>query len=529
MSRNLFRSTSVVGGMTLLSRVFGLLRDMVFSRFFGAGLVMDAFFVAFKIPNFMRRLFGEGAFSQAFVPVISEYKTTREPEEVRELAEATAGTLGFLLLVITVIGVFAAPVLIVLFAPGWFMDEPEKYSLATSMLRLTFPYLLFISLTALAGGILNTYGRFGSPAFTPVLLNLVLIGFAILVAPTSDNPGVALATGVFVAGVVQLLFQIPFLWRIGFRPRFRWGVRHEGVRKIGRLMLPALFGSSVAQINLLLDTLIASFLITGSISWLYYSDRLMEFPLGVFGIALATVILPGLSKNHASQDQAEFSAMLDWALRLVCLIAVPAAIGLLVLARPMLTTIFQYGVFDGRDVHMAGFSLMAYALGLLGFTLVKVLAPGYFARQDTKTPVRIGLIALAVNLFLNLSFVITMTQTGFEAPHTGLALATSLAAFVNAGLLYRGLRREGVYLPGPGWGGLILKVVFASSVMAIGIAYLAGPLDPWLAATGVTRVSWLLGCVLAGAAAYFATLALLGVRPADFRSGLRGKSSGPSV
>ena len=316
MSRSLFRSTSVVGGMTLLSRIFGLLRDMVFSRFFGAGMVMDAFFVAFKIPNFMRRLFGEGAFSQAFVPVISEYKTTREPDEVRELAEATAGTLGFLLLVITVIGVLAAPVLIVLFAPGWFMDEPEKYSLATSMLRLTFPYLLFISLTALAGGILNTYGRFGSPAFTPVLLNLVLIGFAILVAPGSANPGVALAAGVFVAGVVQLAFQVPFLWRIGFRPRFRWGGDHAGVRKIGRLMLPALFGSSVAQINLLLDTLIASFLITGSISWLYYSDRLMEFPLGVFGIALATVILPGLSKNHAGQNQAEFSAMLDWALRL---------------------------------------------------------------------------------------------------------------------------------------------------------------------------------------------------------------------
>jgi putative peptidoglycan lipid II flippase len=515
--------------MTLLSRIFGLIRDVVFARFFGAGMVMDAFFVAFKIPNFMRRLFGEGAFSQAFVPVISEYKTTRNHDEVRELAEATAGTLGLLLLVITVIGVLAAPVLIIVFAPGWFIDAPEKYSLAAAMLRLTFPYLLFISLTALAGGILNTYGRFGAPAFTPVLLNLVLIAFAMKIAPGADNPGVALAAGVFVAGVVQLVFQVPFLWRIGFRPRFRWGVAHDGVRKIGRLMLPALFGSSVAQINLLLDTLIASFLMTGSISWLYYSDRLMEFPLGVFGIALATVILPGLSKSHARQAPDEFSATLDWALKLVCLIAVPAAVGLLVLARPMLTTIFQYGLFDAHQVHMAGYSLMAYAFGLLGFTLIKVLVPGYFSRQDTKTPVRFGLIALAVNFVLNVIFVSTMILNEFEAPHTGLALATSLAAFLHASLLYFGLRRDRVYQPGAGWGGLIVKVIVACAAMAISIHYIAGPLEPWLAAEWPVRAGRLLSCVLVGGMVYFAALAAMGVRPGDFRSGLRGKSDGPSV
>ncbi|HHC71821.1 MAG TPA: murein biosynthesis integral membrane protein MurJ, partial [Thiotrichales bacterium] len=331
MSRGLLRSTAVVSAMTLVSRVLGFVRDMVFARFFGAGEAMDAFFVAFKIPNFMRRLFAEGAFSQAFVPVLSEYRQQRGQEAVKALVDRVAGVLGGVLAMITVVGVVAAPLLILLFAPGFLRESADKFDLAADLLRFTFPYLFFISLTAFAGGILNSYGRFGVPAFTPVLLNLVLIGFALWVAPLFETPVVALALGVLVAGATQLAFQLPFLLRLGLLPRPRWDRAHEGVRKILRLMMPALFGSSVAQINLLLDTLIASFLVSGSVSWLYYSDRLMEFPLGVFGIALSTVILPSLSRRHADGSGEAFSATLDWALRWALLIAVPATVGLAVL------------------------------------------------------------------------------------------------------------------------------------------------------------------------------------------------------
>ncbi|MGD8378947.1 MAG: murein biosynthesis integral membrane protein MurJ [Gammaproteobacteria bacterium] len=516
MSRSLLRSTVVVGGTTLLSRILGFARDMVFARAFGAGLVMDAFFVAFKIPNFMRRLFGEGAFSQAFVPVIGEYRTRREHEEVRELADRVAGSFGGLLLLITVIGVLAAPLLVYLFAYG-FTASQDKYDLTVAMLRVTFPYLFFISMTAFAGGILNTYDRFGVPAFTPVLLNIMLIGAALWAAPYFSQPGMALAWGVFFAGVVQLAFQLPFLARLRLLPRPRWGGLHEGVRRIMRLMLPALFGSSVTQVNLLLDTLIASFLATGSVSWLYYSDRLMEFPLGVFAIALGTVILPNLSRRHAAESREAFSNTLDWALRLVLLVGVPAAVGLFVLAGPMLTTLFQYGKFTARDTHMATFSLMAFALGLLGFTLVKVLAPGYFARQDTRTPMRIGIVAVLANIAFNLAITIPLAWSGFAAPHAGLALATSLAAFVNAGLLYRGLRGGGFYRPRPGWRPLAVRVLFANAVMGGVVWWGSGSLARWSAMHAGGRIFHLAGWITAGALVYLATLLLTGVRPRHFR------------
>lgn len=517
MSRKYLRSTSIVGGMTLFSRVLGLARDMVFSRFYGAGPVMDAFLVAFRIPNLGRRLFAEGAFSQAFVPVISEFRSTREHEEVRRLADGVTGTLGLALFVITLAGVLAAPVLVFVFAPG-FADTPEQYDLTVAMLRLTFPYLFFISLTALAGGILNTYGRFGVPAFTPVLLNVVLIAFAIWIAPRMADPGIGLALGVFVAGLVQLLFQLPFLARIHVVPRPKWGWPHEGVRRIGRLMLPALFGSSVAQINILLDTLIASLLAAGSISWLYYSDRLMEFPLGVFGIALATVILPGLSKQHAEQRPELFSATLDWALRLVCLIGLPASIGLLLLAGPIVTTIFQYGEFTVLDARMASYSLTAYALGLLGFIFVKVLAPGYFARQDTRTPVRVGIIALLVNMALNAAIVAPMVLLDLPAPHAGLALATSIAAFLNAFLLYRGLLHNGSLRPGAGWRPLLARFVIANLAMGAALWWMRGNLDVWLARGVTERTAWLSASILVGAAVYFATLWLTGFRARHLRA-----------
>ncbi len=518
MSRALIRSTSVVGSMTLASRILGFVRDIVFARFFGAGLGMDVFVVAFQIPNFLRRLFAEGAFSQAFVPVLAEYHSQRSHEQVRALADRVWGTLGLVLVIVTIVGVLAAPVLVYIFSSGFAADAP-KYELAVDMLRLTFPYLFFISLTALAGGILNTFGRFGPPAFTPVLLNVCLIGAVILVAPHFERPGIGLAIGVFVAGAAQLAFQFPFLRRIAMLPRPTLGFDHEGVKRIFRLMLPALFGSSVAQLNLLIDRHIASWLATGSISWLYYSDRLMEFPLGVFAIALATVILPGLSASHANQRDKEFSATLDWALRLVVLIGLPAAVGLFVLAGPMLATLFQHGEFGARDTAMAAWSLKAYAFGLLGFTLVKVLAPGYFARQDTVHPVRVGIIAMAANIVLNFALVVPMATLGFVAPHMGLALATAISAFINAALLFRGLRRIAVYRPARGWGALAVRALIANTAMAAVLAWLGGDLAGWVSDDWQGRALRLAGCIGAGLIVYLAALVLVGVRIGHFRIG----------
>ncbi len=511
MSKKLVKSTATVGSMTMLSRILGFIRDMVVARIFGVGAGTDAFFIAFKIPNFMRRLFAEGAFSQSFVPVLSEYKTQREHDEVKRLVDDVAGTFGAFLLLITIIGVLAAPIIIAIFAPGFlFGDEadPEKYALASDMLMFTFPYIFFISLTAFAGGILNSYGRFGVPAFTPVLLNLVLIGCAVWLAPQMDEPIKALAWGVFFAGLAQLLFQLPFLAKIKLLPRPRWNRKNEGVQKIKTLMIPAIFGSSVAQINLLLDTLIASFLVTGSVSWLYFSDRLVEFPLGVFGIALATVILPNLSQQHAAASTEAFSKTLDWALRWVLIIGTPATVGLFILAGPMLTTLFQYEAFSPHDAEMASRSLMAYSLGLQGFILVKVLSPGFFARQDTKTPVKVGIIAMVANMVMNVILV-------FPLAHAGLALATSLAAFLNAGLLFRILRREGVYSPEAGWMRLMLQVLIANAAMAALLWWGAGDLQQWFDWNGLQRSMQLLLWVAAGGVVYFVSLLLLGVK---FRS-----------
>lgn len=517
MSRGFLQSTTVVGSLTLLSRVSGLVRDMVYSRAFGAGSLMDAFLVAFKIPNFLRRLTGEGAFSQAFVPVITEYRARREQAEVQHLVAGIAGTFGTLLLVVTAIGVVAAPVLVLLFAPG-FRADGDRYDLAVDMLRFTFPYLFFISLVALASGVLNSYGRFGLPAFTPVLLNLVMIVFAAFVAPHSGSPGLALAIGVFVAGLVQLAVQLPALRAIGMLALPRWDRVHEGVRRVGRLMLPGIFGSSVAQVSLLLDTLIASFLTTGSIAWLYYADRLVEFPLGVFSIALATVILPGLSAHHANRSPQQFAATLDWALRLTCVVVLPAATGLLLLAGPLTATIFGYGEFGARDVQMSAYALMAYALGLAGFSLVKVLAPGYFARQDTRTPVRVGIIALSVNMGFNIVVVVPAWRLGFPVPHMLLALSTGLSALLNATLLYRGLRRDGIYAPSAGWRRLLLQVTFACLAMAGWLWWLAGDWAEWRGLAAGTRALRLGLCVASGAGLYFALLWLAGLRFARLKS-----------
>jgi len=505
----LLRSSGLVGIMTMFSRVLGLVRDMVIARYFGAGAGADAFFVAFKIPNFLRRLFAEGAFSQAFVPVLSSYRAKQEVSEVKRLVDAVAGSLGLVLLGITLVAMLGAPLLTAIFAPG-FLGDDVKFALTSDMLRITFPYLLMISLTAFAGGILNSYDRFAVPAFTPVLLNLSMIGAAVYLAPLMSEPIMALAWGVLIAGALQLFFQLPFLMRLGLMPRPRVDYRHEGVSRILKLMVPALFGVSVSQINLLLDTVLASFLQTGSVSWLYYSDRLAELPLGVFGIAIATVILPSLSRKHAASSTDQFAATLDWAVRAVLIIGVPAALALVLLAEPLIATLFHYGEVTDMDVAMSAQSLRAYSAGLLAFMVIKVLAPGFFARQDTRTPVKIGIIAMVANMVFNLALIVPLA-------HAGLALATSLSAWLNAVLLWRGLKRQGAWKSQPGWGKYLTQIGLANAAMVAVILWLNMPVMRWLSADGIERSLYMGMLVVAAGGAYFVVLALTGVRVRHFR------------
>ncbi|WJW75101.1 murein biosynthesis integral membrane protein MurJ [Thiohalobacter sp. IOR34] len=511
MSTGLIRNTAIVSAMTLLSRILGFVRDMVLARAFGAGLALDAFFVAFKIPNLLRRMFGEGAFSLAFVPVLSEYKTRRDHPEVQALVDRVAGTLAGILILVSLLGVLASPLLVMLFAPG-FIGEAGKFEITAAMLRVTFPYILFISLVAFAGSVLNTYGRFAVPAFAPVLLNLVLIAAALWWTPYFEQPVMALAWAVFIGGALQLGFMLPGLLRLHLLPRPRWGWRHSGVRQILRLMGPAILGSSVAQINLLFDTLIASFLVTGSVSWLYFADRMVEFPLGVFGIALSTVILPSLAHSHAAREPQQFRMLLDRALRWVFLLGTPATLGLLLLAGPIIVSLFQYEQFTPQQAEMTTLALMAYVLGLPAFILVKVLAPGFYSRQDTRTPVRIGIIAMVSNMGLNLLFVLPMVLLAIPGPHTGLAFATACSAWLNAGLLYRRLRREAVYAPQPGWWPVWGRILAAGGGMTVLLLLGPAPLEVWFARSGPERLFWLGLWIGAAGLLYLLLLQLFGQR-----------------
>lgn len=499
--------------MTLLSRVFGLFRDITLATLFGASGGTDAFLVAFKIPNFMRRLFAEGAFSQAFVPVFTEYKEKHSREDLQDLVNHVAGSLGSVLLLITIIGVLASPVVAFIFSPGfWFEQGATRFHLTADLLQITFPYIFFISLVAFTSGILNSFNQFSVPAFTPVLLNVCLITAAFFFAPYFDEPLMALAWGVAAAGILQLAFQLPFLYRLKLVPKPKIKRGHKGVSKIMRLMLPAVIGSSVAQINLLLDTVIASFLITGSVSWLYYSDRLLEFPLGILGIAVGTVILPALSTHHAQDSVEKFNQTLNWAIQIVLLIALPATVGLFLLAAPILATLFQHGEFLQSDTYMSSLSLMAYIIGLPAFILIKVLAPGFYARQDTKTPVRIGIIALVLNMALNIVFVVPLVIYDFFAPHIGLALATSASAVINAYLLYSTLRKSGVLKPLPSFKRLLLIICIACSALGLVIMWLTPELSVWSQMSILERISNITGIIAFAAAVYFAVLWLCGLR-----------------
>jgi putative peptidoglycan lipid II flippase len=513
---SLLRSTTLVSLMTFLSRIMGFVRDMVIAQLFGAAAGMDAFYVAFKIPNFMRRLFAEGSFSQAFVPVLSEYQQKRSLPEVRTFLARIAGTLSVVLIGVTVIGIVASPIIIRIFAPG-FGDNSERFALASSMLQLTFPYLMLISLTGMAGAILNTYGYFGVPAFTPVFLNISMILCAVFLSPLCDIPVVGLAWGVLIAGIVQLLFQVPFLYKRDLLIKPQLQRKDEGVRRVMRLMVPSLFGVSVAQINLLIDTIFASFLPVGSVTWLYFTDRLVDFPLGVFGVAIATVILPHLSRRKAEQNTEHFSQSLDWGLRLLLLIGLPAGIGLAVFAMPAIATCFAYGEFHAWDVLKTQQSLITLGLGVPGFMMVKVLASGFYACQNIKTPVKVGVVAMIVNSVLCAILIRPLA-------HAGLALASSIASYVNCGLLLRLLIRHGIFSLQPGWGRFLVQLLLANIAVIIYLLLVQSDLTTWLAWARFTRLGWLLLHVGVAAVIYVAMLGICGVRIRHFRGKIKVES-----
>lgn len=507
MSKSLFKSTSVVASMTMISRILGFIRDMVTAQIFGAGAAFDAFSVAFRIPNLLRRLFAEGSFAQAFVPVLSEYQKKQSKEEVKRFINAISGTLGFILLCVTVVGVVFAPLIVKLFAPG-FSTDGERFDLAVTMLRVTFPYLFLISMTAFSGAVLNTYSRFWVAAFTPVFLNICMISAAIWLSPRMHIPIVGLAWGVFIGGVVQWVFQWPFLKKMNLLPRPRVSFKDAGVTKVLKLMVPAIFGVSVSQINLLLDSVFASILVVGSVSWLYYSDRLMEFPLGVIGVAISTVILPHLSRHHASNSDRDFSLTLDWALRCVLIVGLPAAVVFAVISGPLLSTLFQHGRFDGHSVIMASQSLTMFAIGIAPFMLVKILASGFYAKQDMRTPVKIGIMAMISNMVFNVILI-------WPLKHAGIALATSLSAILNAGFLFYYLNVRKLYQPREGWMYFSLRLLFANAILAIWLWYGAGELQEWIMQTTVWRCEHLAILLLSSVAIYFVGLWISGVRPRD--------------
>ncbi len=512
----LLRSTLVFSFMTLLSRVTGYARDVVQSGVFGVSAATDAFLIAYRIPNFLRRIFAEGSFAQAFVPVFTELKQREDHEAIRDLLDHVAGALCAVVLIVTVAGVLAAPAIAALFAPGA-LDEPEKFSLITDMLRITFPYLWFVSLTALAAGVLNSYGRFALPAVTPVLFNLSSIAAAIWLAPLLAVPIKSLAWAVLFAGFLQLALQWGALARLGVLPRLRWNTAHPGVRRVFRLMLPTILGSSAAQINLLVATLFASLLATGSQTWLYLTDRLLEFPQGMFGVALGTVLLPALSKRVASNDAEGFSGTLDWGLRMALLVSLPACLGLFLFAEPICATLYQWGKFSAYDTRMAALSLQALALGLPPFMIAKVLAPAFYARQDTRTPVRAAIITIAVNVVLCSLIVVPLWHYRVEGGHAGIALATGLAGVVNAALLWRFVRLQQLFTARPGWPRFAGRLLLACVAMVALLVTIKGWIGPWSALGVRERVLHLAWAVPAAAAVYAGVLLALGLRPRHLR------------
>jgi len=505
---NLLKSLAAVSSMTMFSRVLGFARDAIVARVFGAGMATDAFFVAFKLPNLLRRIFAEGAFSQAFVPILAEYKSKQGEDATRVFVAYVSGLLTLALAIVTVIGMLAAPWVILVTAPG-FADTADKFNLTSQLLRITFPYILLISLASLAGAILNTWNRFSVPAFAPTFLNVSMIGFALFAAPYFHPPVLALAWAVTVGGVLQLVYQLPHLKKIGMLVLPRINLRDAGAMRVVKQMGPAILGVSVSQISLIINTIFASFLVSGSVSWMYYADRLMEFPSGVLGVALGTILLPSLSKSFSSGNQEEYCRLMDWGLRLCFLLALPSAVALGILAKPLTVSLFQYGKFTAFDAAMTQRALIAYSVGLMGLIVVKVLAPGFYSRQDIKTPVKIAIVTLLMTQVMNLAFIGPLK-------HAGLSLSIGLAACLNASLLYWQLRKQKIFTPQPGWSHFLLRLVIAVVVMAAALVGMLYVMPDWATGTMPYRLLRLMIVVGAGIVAYFVTLALLGFKVKEF-------------
>ncbi|MEX9253051.1 murein biosynthesis integral membrane protein MurJ [Pseudenterobacter timonensis] len=505
---NLLKSLAAVSSMTMFSRVLGFARDAIVARVFGAGMATDAFFVAFKLPNLLRRIFAEGAFSQAFVPILAEYKSKQGEEATRVFVAYVSGLLTLALAVVTVLGMLAAPWVIMVTAPG-FADTADKFALTTQLLRITFPYILLISLASLVGAILNTWNRFSIPAFAPTFLNISMIGFALFAAPYFHPPVLALAWAVTVGGVLQLVYQLPHLKKIGMLVLPRISFRDAGAMRVIKQMGPAILGVSVSQISLIINTIFASFLVSGSVSWMYYADRLMEFPSGVLGVALGTILLPSLSKSFASGNHDEYCRLMDWGLRLCFLLALPSAVALGILAKPLTVSLFQYGKFSAFDALMTQRALVAYSVGLMGLIVVKVLAPGFYSRQNIKTPVKIAIVTLIMTQLMNLAFIGPLK-------HAGLSLSIGLAACLNAALLYWQLRKQKIFTPQPGWMRFLVRLVVAVLVMAAALLGMMHVMPDWAQGTMPWRLLRLMAVVIVGVVAYFATLAVLGFKVKEF-------------
>ncbi|WP_313110948.1 murein biosynthesis integral membrane protein MurJ [Pseudescherichia sp.] len=505
---NLLKSLAAVSSMTLFSRVLGFARDAIVARVFGAGMATDAFFVAFKLPNLLRRIFAEGAFSQAFVPILAEYKSKEGEDATRVFVAYVSGLLTLVLAIVTIAGMLAAPWVIMVTAPG-FADTADKFALTTQLLKITFPYILLISLASLVGAILNTWNRFSVPAFAPTFLNISMIGFALFAAPLFHPPVLALAWAVTVGGVLQLFYQLPHLKKIGMLVLPRISLRDAGAIRVVKQMGPAILGVSVSQISLIINTIFASFLVSGSVSWMYYADRLMEFPSGVLGVALGTILLPSLSRSFASGNHDEYCRLMDWGLRLCFLLALPSAVALGLLAKPLTVSLFQYGKFTAFDALMTQRALIAYSVGLMGLIVVKVLAPGFYSRQDIKTPVKIAIVTLIMTQLMNLAFIGPLK-------HAGLSLSIGLAACLNASLLYWQLRKQKIFTPQPGWQRFLLRLVVAVMVMAAALLGVLSVMPEWSQGTMAWRLLRLMAVVTVGAVAYFATLALLGFKVKEF-------------
>jgi len=517
MSRGMLRSTAVFSAMTFLSRIAGYLRDWLQASLFGAGPAVSAFVVAYRIPNYLRRIFAEGSFSSAFVPVLSELKQRGDEGALQDFLDHIAGALLAMVVVVTGLGILLAPWIAELFLLFADKSQSDIVPLTAQMLRITFPYLTFISMTALAGAVLNTFRHFGLPALTPVLHNLGVIAGMLLLAQFFDVPEKALAWGVTIAGALQLLVLWPAMARWGLRPRLKFGLRHEGVRRVFKLMLPTIFSSSVAQVNLLVGTVFASLLVPAAQSWLYYSDRLTELPLGLFGVAIGTVILPQLSRHHADADASGYSKSLDWGLRMVLLVGLPAAVGLALLAEPLTASLFRYGKFQAHDTQMVGYALTAMSIGIPAFMLSKVLLPAFYARQDTRTPMRVAVTTVVANVLLTIVIVTPLWLNKVPFAHAGIAAATAVAGVINALLLWRRLRREGLYVPEPGWARWLARIAIGLLAMAAAVLAVRGWVGEWVALHGAARWLWLLVAVGAGGVVYGATLLALGLRPRHLR------------